>query len=139
MATGCRELTATSTVSAGAPGKPAGRVAGTGHWRPSAAASPPEPTMISDGPAADPSRARASSSASVEASTTRTGSGPSWRRGRWVLPVMMAACLAWGDWLGAGRGLGHGYAVDQHRAAHHGPPLGREGRTDHCGRTGVDV
>src|SRR5215218_10035452 len=57
MVTGCRELTATSTVSAGAPRKPAGRVVGTGHWRPSAAASPPEPTMISDGPAADPSRA----------------------------------------------------------------------------------
>jgi hypothetical protein len=49
------------------------------------------------------------------------------------------ADLAWGDWIGAGRGLGHGYAVDQHRAAHHGPPLGREGRTDHCGRTGVDL
>ena len=47
--------------------------------------------MISDGPAADPSRARASSSASVEASTTRTGSVPSWSRVPWVLPVMMAA------------------------------------------------
>ena len=43
---------------------------------------------------------------------------------------------AWGDWIGAGRGLGHGYAVDQHRAAHHGPALGREGRTDHGGRIG---